>query len=183
MLTYALLIYRLSRHPAGQRRKRNRTALPPDNDENGIAQPSERFIEQIKEDFLGVYDFDNGAEAHISEYYGVYNGNCVPLVINVYPSASIQMLIECEIAGETFIFGDGSETIDVWVNGEFFTLEEAYEKGYLTAEQIADIAEIRRSGEYLSFEEPGKVTESSDDTDAPDTTFIYEEPVPCVTES
>lgn len=151
--------------------------IPPDNDENGIAQPSERFIEQIKEDYR-----DGGAEeVYITEYYGVYNGNCVPLVI--HHSIAAYTIIEQTIAGETFLFADTSKVIDVWVNGEFFTLEEAYEKGYLTAEQIADIAEIRRSGEYLSFEEPGKVTESSDDTDAPDTTFIYEEQVPCVTES
>ena len=93
------------------------------------------------------------------------------------------MLVEQTIAGETFLFADTSKVIDVWIDGEFFTLEEAYENGYLTAEQIADIAEIRRSGEYLSFEEPSKVTESADDTDSPDTTFIYEEQVPCVTES
>ena len=78
---------------------------------------------------------------------------------------------------------DTRKLIAGWIDGEFCPLEEAQEKGYLTAEQIADIGEIRSSGEYLSFEEPGKVTESADDTDAPTTTFIYEEQVPCVTES
>ena len=153
--------------------------IPPDNDENGIAQPSERFIEQIKEDYR-----DGGAEeVYITEYYGVYNGNCVPLVI--HHSIAAYTIIEQTIAGETFLFADTSKVIDVWVDGEFFTLEEAYEKGYLTAEQIADIARICAYGEYLVIDDPSASNSVpvTDDTDSPDTTFIYEEQVPCVTES
>ena len=153
--------------------------IPPDNDENGIAQPSERFIEQIKEDYR-----DGGAEgAYITEYYGVYNGNCVPLVIS--NGIALTMLVEQTIAGETFVFADTSKVIDVWVDGEFFTLEEAYENGYLTAEQIADIARTCAYGEYLVIDDPSASNSVpvTDGTDSPDTTFIYEEPVPCVTES
>ena len=153
--------------------------IPPDNDENGIAQPSERFIEQIKEDYR-----DGGAEGvYITEYYGVYNGNCVPLVIS--NGIGLTMLVEQTIAGETFVFADTSKVIDVWVDGEFFTLEEAYENGYLTAEQIADIARTCAYGEYLVIDDPSASNSVpvTDDTDSPDTTFIYEEQVPCVTES
>ena len=153
--------------------------IPPDNDENGIAQPSERFIEQIKEDYR-----DGGAEGvYITEYYGVYNGNCVPLVIN--NGFALAVLVEQTIAGETFVFADTSKVIDVWVDGEFFTLEEAYEKGYLTAEQIADIARTCAYGEYLVIDDPSASNSVpvTDGTDAPTTTFIYEEQVPCVTES
>ena len=159
--------------------------IPPDNDENGIAQPSERFIEQIEEDYRDYRESDDQNEVYISQYYGVYNGNCVPLVIGLRGDGFFCQLVNQEIAGSNFWFADTSEVIIVWIDGEFFTLEEAYEKGYLTAEQIADIARICAYGEYLVIDDPSASNSVpvTDGTDSPDTTFIYEEPVPCVTES
>ena len=157
--------------------------IPPDNDENGIAQPSERFIEQIEEDFLKYRGFGkNDTGIHIRKYYGVYNGDCVPFTARIDALFYVGA-IRFTVAGELFDFADGADVIEVWKNGDIFTLEEAYEKGYLTAEQIADIADMHRNYDCIIFKKPSKVTESADDTDAPDTTFIYEELVPCVTES
>ena len=48
------------------------------------------------------------------------------------------MVWEQEVAGFTFRYGDG-QSINIWNNGEFLSLLQAYEQNILTTQDIRNI--------------------------------------------
>lgn len=66
------------------------------------------------------------------------------------------------------------------VDGNFYSLEEAYESGYLTAEQLEDILYDYGTGGYLVIDSPEQETTAQEQ----ETTALYEaeESPACVTE-
>ena len=73
--------------------------------------------------------------------YGVY-GDCVPVMIGGW--ITTQAGWDDEINNVVIHYHNGS-SIDVWKNGEFYSLREAYEQGYLTEEDIREIADIHKN--------------------------------------
>ena len=83
-------------------------------------------------------------------YYGIYNG-CV--VVDVYPgvhytpSDTPRPLLR--IIGDTVFRGDIYPS--VWNTGQFYRLEEAYEKGLLTPNDIRSIAYYDWHDQYIHY--------------------------------
>ena len=78
--------------------------------------------------------------APIEFCYGIFDG-CIP--VTFYLSAAFDSH-EITVAGCTFHF-QSSNFFFVWRNGQFCFIEEAYERGWLTAEQVAEIADIHNN--------------------------------------
>ncbi len=98
---------------------------------------------KIKQDFLLFHKdeaerYDSSIEdITISEYFGTYNG-CSVMFIDTPWWCYMDICWSEEIAGYTFGYGS-SRTLDVYRNGEFVSLKEAYEKGWLSKKDIKDI--------------------------------------------
>ena len=124
---------------------------PPTNVPN-VEKPSDDLIKRIEDDFTAIimkddrYGPESYGKDHVKYYYGMFNG-CVPIMFDWSESGAI---MEIQVAGSTFHYG-GSNTIRIWKNGEFFHLEDAYEKGILNEEQIAIIAVIHNKGLYYKI--------------------------------
>lgn len=73
----------------------------------------------------------------IREYFGTYNDCAIMFIDNPMWCYTCEFWSE-EIAGYTFGYGS-SQTLDVYRNGEFVSLKEAYEKGWLSKKDIKDI--------------------------------------------
>ena len=86
--------------------------------------------------------------AYIRNYYGIHNG-CVVAVFNGNYMTPYSETCE-EIAGFTFIYGS-TRMIEVWKDGEIYTLKEAYTNGILRKKDIKRIAEIHENREYSVF--------------------------------
>ena len=71
--------------------------------------------------------------------YGVFDG-CVPVHFD-YSSLGIDQRV---VAGHTFRV-DAVGAMLIWRNGQFCYIDEAYEKGWLTDAQIAQIADIHHN--------------------------------------
>ena len=114
------------------------------NDENDPL--SEEMKERILEDFAA---FDHGDEYdpsyhgifQIERYYGSYDG-----AVAVMLRGSAWDYLEIEyvetVAGIT-IRCDYGNSVRIWKDGSFYTIQEAYDQGILTAEQVAEIANYR----------------------------------------
>lgn len=72
----------------------------------------------------------------------VYYGSCRGCVV-LFCGGLLPSITELTVANETFIY---SNVFSIWVyrNGELIALEDAYAKGWLTDENIADIARYHR---------------------------------------
>lgn len=98
---------------------------------------------KIKQDFLLLYKdeaerYGSGVEdITIREYFGTYNG-CSVMFIDTPWWGYMDSFWSEEIAGYTFGYGS-SQTLDVYRDGEFVSLKEAYEKGWLSKNDIKDI--------------------------------------------
>ena len=120
-------------------------------------QTEEEFINYyfIKAFYAQKYCKDNTCENVILEYYGEYKR---------YDNASgaIVALVSCSdmnyatyewtetVAGHNFTYGDANR-ISVFYGGDVYTLETAYENGYLTETDIEEIARRRVIFKYFSL--------------------------------
>ncbi len=93
---------------------------------------------KIKQDYIKRYNVDDEDEKYfiIEEYFGIYN-NCIVMLIDCAHTYAT-MEYEIEIAGYEFVFPVIRE-FDVYRNGEFTSLEKAYEKGWVSKEDVRDI--------------------------------------------
>lgn len=112
---------------------------------------SDQEIEELEDAGLrfekGKIHFGKQTDTHdFGAYYGTYNGYAILL-----ESGMLQALWKIEVAG--FVFhGNTSFEIYACKGDEIFTLKEAYEKGLLTVDDIAAIAE-RHGGPTSSIHE------------------------------
>lgn len=77
--------------------------------------------------------------------YAEYSGICGDCVVYMHPGAT-RALAGFRVAGYKFGFNTGF-MVFAYHNGEEMRLEDAYQRGLLTAEQVADIS--RYHAEYL----------------------------------
>ncbi|NLB61688.1 MAG: hypothetical protein GX802_04610, partial [Clostridiales bacterium] len=74
----------------------------------------------------------------IYHYFGTYNGAAVMLI---EPTRSVGQIVgKIHVAGYVIYTPSYSDPVYVYKNGKFTEIEEAYENGMLTEEDIADIA-------------------------------------------
>ena len=71
-------------------------------------------------------------------YLGTYNGY-VAFIMSTPSNGILDCIDVHEIAGYRFVFGAGGYKIEVWNDGEFQLLSEAYDKGLISEEDIANI--------------------------------------------
>ena len=116
----------------------------------GLSAETERRIVQ---DFHAAYcsDFPDITidKIFMEEYLGTYDG-CVAFTIGGpfhYPSGGWDLII----ADTLFSYGSGPP-IEVWKEGRFYGLREAYDSGLLTRENMRDIAYICYGGRERNLE-------------------------------
>ena len=73
----------------------------------------------------------------IDHYFGTYQGK-VALMISEIGSSFPPVVWEQTVAGIVFHYNSGQQ-IDVWYDGDFFSLPQAYEQGLITAENVRGI--------------------------------------------
>ena len=109
----------------------------------------DKLLKQIDSDYLselkksGGYDPDVDGVFRVKNYYGTYN-DCVPVMFSMPETGAMR---DVEVAGVVFHY-TGSNTIIVWRDGDFFSLNEAYELELLTKDHIEAIASLHNSGKY-----------------------------------
>lgn len=114
---------------------------------------TDELLAQIEKDYA-KHRYDNGANPeidgpwHIEYCYGIYNG-CVPVMFSL-PSCGV--IWKDEIA-DSIILYRSSLSILVWNNGDFLSLNDAYEQGILSCEDVAKIAKIHNSDRYVDPED------------------------------
>ena len=113
-----------------------------ETDEAGY--PNETLLARIEEDFSNL-QYENGANREIdgpfkvAYCYGMYR-DCVPVMFSGMASADV--LWDDVVAEIVFHYTDG-RSIEVWKNGDFYSLQEAYDEGLLTKEHLQSIADIQ----------------------------------------
>jgi hypothetical protein len=82
------------------------------------------------------------------DYYGTHN-NCVAIWLTATHYGYTQAIWYSTVAGVTFCYNNGN-SIKIWVEhvsySNFYTLQEAYDLGYLTHEDLESIAYYRNEG-------------------------------------
>ena len=128
-------------------------SIPSTTSENAESDPlSEELKKQIVEDFV-AYELgdDYVPREHgifrIERYYGSYDGAVAVMLNGAFdfiPEVRVDKVADSEIY---YAYGT---SIQVWKDGKFFTMREAYEQGILTAEQVAEIANAHSYSEKLN---------------------------------
>ena len=116
--------------------------------------PSEDMIKRIEDDFAALHGKRRDEEGNpyfIVRYYGEYDG-AVPVKIEGMFSGQMETFYT--VAGYGF-YESSLNTIRVWKDGSFFTMQEAYDGGILTEEQVANIAWLHQYGKYACVSYPG----------------------------
>ena len=90
-----------------------------------------------------------GKESRVDVLYGIYNNVLVCNVNDVEPGNSEKW--EEEVLDYSFKYYSLDERILVFYDDEIYTLVEAYEKGLLTEENLADIYNLHRSLFYSRY--------------------------------
>ena len=83
--------------------------------------------------------------------YGTYD-DCVFVMMVGEGISTTQALRDVEVGGVMFHYRDG-DSIEVWRDGEFYSLEEAYEQGYVTVESLQEVAKIQNKERYERIKE------------------------------
>ena len=89
------------------------------------------------------YDSETDGEVSIESCYGIYNG-CVPVM---FSQIAFTVITDVQVEGINFHYRS-SNTIKVWKDGTFYSIQEAYDQGFLTKEQIQTIADMHNNGQY-----------------------------------
>ena len=99
---------------------------------------------QVKQSFLELLMSNPNwpemkiGDIKIRKYYGTYNKSIVTMM-DANGMVYLQVIGKETIAGVTFNYNN-SNFIRVWNNGTFYRLQEAYEKGFLSVDDLKNIA-------------------------------------------
>ena len=118
---------------------------------NGGYQDTE-LMEKIANDYadhMSNNSFIKG-EMWVDYCYGVYD-DCVPVMMAVSGSSTSEAERDVEI-GDVIIHYRNGDSIEVWNDGDFYSLEEAYVQGLLTDENLQEIADIHNNVRYSKTE-------------------------------
>ena len=91
---------------------------------------------RIREDFAARRPGFTPEAVRIDGYFGTYNGK---VAVMICTGGAAGVVWEQEVAGFVFIYHDGRQ-IQIWYNGDFFFLPQAYEQGLITAEDVGNIS-------------------------------------------
>ncbi|MBE6708761.1 MAG: hypothetical protein E7578_05920 [Ruminococcaceae bacterium] len=117
--------------------------------------PANEFIQKLADDYTKYmekeynHDTEKNGIFRVSRYYGTYGNAACVMIIGTGMDYHCAFWSET-VAGSTIHYNYGNSII-VCVNGEIFSMTEAYENGYLTTEQVAKIAEINNKGKYIEY--------------------------------
>ena len=79
--------------------------------------------------------YNDGRTAFVEVYYGTFDSGAIVAMVSDDRTMYTEALWSEIVAGRTFNYVDGNRIV-VLYDGVFYTLPEAYEKGYLTTEDI-----------------------------------------------
>ena len=80
---------------------------------------------------------------YVRQYYGEFASGAIVAMLD---SCDYTDVVWQEEIGDTVIhYSDGNRIVALCPNNKFYTLTEAFENGYLTAEDIAAIAEMHNN--------------------------------------
>ncbi|MBQ7826837.1 MAG: hypothetical protein IJ386_01065 [Clostridia bacterium] len=129
-----------------------------DEDNICLKKPTDEFIRQIEVE-LEVYHANRADpegrypginyDVEVHRYYGTYNGAAV-IYYEGGGMGYTQAYMTVSIAGYEFSYPDG-HTIEVWKDGELYSMNRAYEKGILSKNDVAKIADYHRYGGYIKY--------------------------------
>ena len=108
-----------------------------------LVSPAEGLLDQIAKDYyyraLEIHEGDSSKVStyYIERYFGTYNG-AVPVVITVVDGEYPEVEHTETVAGYTFEHYC-LNPIKVWKDGDFYSLQEAYDLGILTVEHVAQM--------------------------------------------
>ena len=117
-----------------------------ETDESGY--PNETLLARIENDYgkhlYGEsYDPQTDGKVSVKSCYGIYN-DCVPVM---FSQIAFTVITDVQVEGINFHYRS-SNTIKVWKDGTFYSIQEAYDQGFLTKEQIQTIADMHNNGQY-----------------------------------
>jgi hypothetical protein len=115
---------------------------------------------EAENEILGVYlaevnnqyDWNLTAdEVWIEKYYGIYNGCIAVILSNKYliPGDGVYINYELEIvvSSVSFLYGGNiGAKIVIYENGKLYDIQESYDKGMLTKEDLKSIAYYQNEG-------------------------------------
>ncbi len=119
-----------------------------------VKMPSDKKLRQIELDygryvFGEEYDPAVHGDGSTSKCYGIYNG-CVPMYFEGYALSYAAVETTEEIAGITFEYGS-SNTIEIWKDGNFYSMQEAYDQKLLTKENIEAVFRLRYKTDNINI--------------------------------
>jgi hypothetical protein len=107
------------------------------------AEMSEKeLLKLIEEDATKL----RGRDIKVCRYYGVY-GESAAVGLNGF---EYELIWNEEINGVLFT-GNSIQEIVIWKNGEFCDLREAVDKGFLTVEQLEELAYVNNNALYKEY--------------------------------
>ena len=120
-----------------------------ETDEAGF--PNETLLARIENDYGKYLEKTYGKSNKYPPVvlcYGIYNG-CVPVM---FSQMSLDVMTDIEVVGIIFHYGSTNE-IKVWKDGNFYSVQEAYDQGLLTREQVQTLADVHNNKEYKWIEQ------------------------------
>ena len=131
----------------------NDSEATPDDLGFKLEMPSEELQQRFVKEYLAYqhalypthYDLENPPDVAIEYWYGSFGDIHFLFVYDPLKLYSQAEVIEY-IAGHRFHYSS-SHTMRVWVDGEFWSIKEAYEQNLITEEMVATIANIRNGSD------------------------------------
>ena len=111
-------------------------------DEESLEMPEGKKQEIQIEVLTRVYGEDYVKDGYTPEYvwvvcYGIFDDAYCCMIWD-HSGGEMSVITEVEVGDYTFMFGS-SNTMSVYCNGEFYSLNEAYENGILDDTEIAEL--------------------------------------------
>ena len=124
-----------------------------DNAQSNGGYQDDELMDRIAKDYEEYYYQQWGIRTsfEVEYFYGVYD-ECAYVMMVGEDICTTQANRDIEVGGVMFHYRDGN-SIEVWRDGEFYSLEEAYEQGYVTVESLQEVAKIQNKERYEKIKE------------------------------
>ena len=90
--------------------------------------------ERIIADFRKQRNIDDEHLVWVSNYLGTYNGKVAVVVDGPFGYAAV--ITYETVAGVTFRYAHAGPNINIWHNGNFYRLQNAYDSGLITQDDL-----------------------------------------------
>lgn len=150
-----------------------------EQDLNNMDYPDEKLLTRISEDYkkhlieTGMIDKNSTAQCEIIRCYGIYSGS-VALIIECselfYPATISNA---ATISG--FIMFDDPYRINIWNNGDFYSLSDAYENDILSEHDMREIVKKHNcyGREWIATKYTDYVCDNNTDVEAHEYALDY----------